>query len=368
MKNVFFITCIIFASAYSISFAGGCGCGSISAMHAITRSRIIASVNSHTTSEANAIRSEILLAAQNIIGTMKTNNASLLRMIQSLKESNAALIKSTAMAQETLKSYDLYGSPSANPQSLCGSTNVGAGVQVAAQAASKLGQTMRQKQINFSDLKEPSVKRVYRILDPSHPTVEEMTDAIFPANLTLTEEQLGDAQETIKTIGNPHPSEKLTEDQESSPGGQPYAASRIIHQARITMAMDTMNQHVAYHAPTLPNDVADWAKTQWEAAGASGNPPGLVEGKMSEAALYNMLSQMRIGNPNWGSQIASANEAGLLREQLMMQAVHLELTRKNNEFLDQLRFLTALDFVSRMEGTDGPRLSEAYSTAVGAQQ
>lgn len=35
----------------------------------------------------------------------------------------------------------------------------------------------------------------------------------------------------------------------------------------------------------------------------SGTPPGIVNGKLSEAGLYKLLSQMRTGNPNWFDDI-----------------------------------------------------------------
>ena len=68
------------------------------------------------------------------------------------------------------------------------------------------------------------------------------------------------------------------------------------------------------------------------------------------------------------AQVTSATEAGLLREMVMMQALQLELTRKNNEFLDRLSFLASLDYLTRMEGTDGKTMNDLYTRMVGAQQ
>jgi hypothetical protein len=132
--------------------------------------------------------------------------------------------------------------------------------------------------------------------------------------------------------------------------------------------METLNNHVAYHAPTLPDDVTSWAQNQWSEAGGSGTPPGIVNGKLSEAGLYKLLTQMRLGNPNWFTQITAATEAGLLRELVMMQAVQLELTRRNNDFLDRLTFLASLDYLTRMEGTTGKDMNDLYTRMIGAQQ
>jgi len=131
---------------------------------------------------------------------------------------------------------------------------------------------------------------------------------------------------------------------------------------------ETLNNHVIFHAPTLPDEVTSWAQNQWSEAGGSGTPPGIVNGKLSEAGLYKLLSQMRLGNPNWFTQVTAATEAGLLRELVMMQAVQLELTRKNNELLERVAFTSSLDFLTRMEGTDGKAMTDLYTRMVGGQQ
>jgi len=52
----------------------------------------------------------------------------------------------------------------------------------------------------------------------------------------------------------------------------------------------------------------------------------------------------------------------------MMQAVQLELARKNNELLERLTFNSSLDFLTRMEGTDGKAMTDLYTRMVGTQQ
>lgn len=100
----------------------------------------------------------------------------------------------------------------------------------------------------------------------------------------------------------------------------------------------------------------------------SGTPPGIVDGKLSEAGLYRLLSQMRVGNPNWFAQIATATDTGLLRELVIMQAFQMELTRKNTDLLDRLAVIASLDFLTRMEGTTGRDMDDLYTRMVGAQQ
>ena len=67
-------------------------------------------------------------------------------------------------------------------------------------------------------------------------------------------------------------------------------------------------------------------------------------------------------------QIATATDAGLLREMAVMQAFQMELARKNMELMDRLTVIAALDFLSRMEGTTGRDMDDLYARMVGAQQ
>ena len=108
-------------------WAGGCGCGSVRAIVTAAKSETIQAVNAYTAAEAQAIRSEILLAAQNIIGTIKTESATIVRALVALKESNAATLKGQAVAGEAMKTEDMYGK-AAQPAGLCGSSSLGAGI------------------------------------------------------------------------------------------------------------------------------------------------------------------------------------------------------------------------------------------------
>ena len=367
MKKLFLVAALLVALP-SKALAYGCDCGSIQGMIMMAKMETIQTINANTTAEAASIRSEILVAAQNIIGTIKSESATIVRAIISLKESNAAMIKGQAVAGQATRSEDLYGK-AAQPAGLCGATSLGAGVQLGAQASRQVHGALRSKQLEHSNRADARpIEHLGRILEEGHPSEKEMTDALFPLQDTLTEDQVAQAHEAIKTLSNPRPLPVVTDAQKATPSGQTYAATRKIHEGRVAAAMESLNNHVVYHAPSLPDDVASWAQSQWKEAGGSGTPPGLVNGKMSEAGLFKLLSQMRLGNPNWFNQITTATEAGLLREMTVMQAIQIELTRKNNELLDRLSFVVALDYLTRMEGTTGKELSDLYTRMIGAQQ
>ena len=267
-----------------------------------------------------------------------------------------------------MKTEDLYGT-AAQPSGLCGATSLGAGIQLGAQAGQEIHATMREKQFAYANT--PGAKPVeflHRILADDQPSEPESLDALFPLQSTLTEDQVAQAHESIKTLANPRPLPMVTDAQKETPAGQTYAAARKVHEERLAAVTEALNHHVVLHAPTLPEDVTEWAQNQWSEAGGSGTTPGIVDAKLSEAGLYKLLSQMRVGNPNWFAQIATATDAGLLREMAVMQAFQMELARKNMELMDRLTVIAALDFLSRMEGTTGRDMDDLYARMVGAQQ
>ena len=266
-----------------------------------------------------------------------------------------------------MKTEDMYGK-AAQPAGLCGSSSLGAGIQIGARAGQEIHAAMREKQLEHAHTPQKPVDFLQRVLADDQPSEQESLNALFPLQATLTEDQVAQAHEAIKTLANPRPLPVVTEEQKETPAGQTYAAARKIHEERVAAVMESLNNHVVYHAPTLPDDVTAWAENQWSEAGGSGTPPGIVNGKLSEAGLYKLLSQMRTGNPNWFAQVASATDAGLLRELVIMQAFQLELTRKNTDLLDRLTVIASLDYLTRMEGTTGKEMDDLYTRMVGAQQ
>ena len=272
------------------------------------------------------------------------------------------------MADESLKTEDMYGK-AAQPSGLCGASTLGAGIQLGARAGQELQATMREKQHDYGNTQGARpVEFLQRVLAEEHPSEQETLEALFPLQGTLTGEQVAQAHESIKTLANPRPLPVVTDEQKKTAAGQTYAAARRIHENRLAAVAEALNHHVVLHSPTLPEDVAAWAQNQWTEAGGSGTPPGLVDGRLSEVGLFKLLSQMRVGNPNWFAQLAASTDTGLLRELAMMQALQLELTRKNTEFLDRLSVIASLDFLARMEGTSGKDMEDLYARMVGAQQ
>jgi hypothetical protein len=326
-----------------------------------------AQVTAHVTAESEAVQSQILLAARNIIGTLKTNNAAVLKQLQDTKEVLANQMKGKAVAREAQDTADLFGDAS-QPAGLCGSTGLGGGIQVSGAASSSVKHGLQTNSVEHVDQFREPAEYLFRILDADHPDLQKANEAMFPQSLTLSSAQIRDAVAALNTVSNPRPTPALTDAQMETPAGQTYTALRLINETRTTFAAEALNRHLTFHSPTLPDDVTQWAKEQWANAGAGGNPPGVVDGKMSEAALYNLLSQIRMGNPNWYMEIASLNDTGLLREMAVISAAQFELTRKNTELLDRISVLLSMQLTANLEATGKKEVEAAYSRTISTQQ
>ncbi len=253
-----YILLLFFVAMPCQAFASGCDCGSINGMLMNNRMQTVQEINAHTSAEAKAIRSEILTAAQSIIGTLKAESATIVRAIVALKESNVATAKGEAVAREAMKTEDLYGK-AAQPAGLCGTSSLGAGIQLGAQAGKEVHATMREKQLEYANSPEAKpVEFLQRVLAEDHPTEKEAVETFFPLEGTLTEDEVARAHETVKTLGNPRPLPVTTDGQKETPAGQTYEAARKIHESRIAVIAENLNAHVVHHAPTLPDDVAAW--------------------------------------------------------------------------------------------------------------
>ncbi len=348
MRNTLWFTLALLSISPSV-YAAGCNCGSVNAIVANHTSQAVSQINANTDMQAEMLKVEINNAARNIIGTLQTQTKSIVSAIQLLKEDIHQTVKSTSVAEELIRVEEIYGDTSQS-ELLCGGSNVGAGMQIAEQASEILHSGLREKQINYSNNpNSSSIEFIERILADNHPKIEEMVTSMSPVNHTLTAEEVTKANETIKTIAHPFPLPVPTEEQAKTLAGENYTVARTREEGQRALAMDALNHNVAFHSPTLPTDVTAWAQEQWKNAGGTGEVPGLVNGKMSQAGLFALLSQLRSANPNWVANLSKMTEIAVAREQLFIDALHLEIQRKNNELLNRLVVLASLQYIKALD-------------------
>jgi hypothetical protein len=327
----------------------------------------IKTINSFTEAEFSALTKFLLEAFRNVIGTEKVSMETIVKAIQDLKETTLDQQKASRLAEEAQKTKDLYGEASM-PNALCDSTSLAGGVQLGAQTAAKLESGIMDAAVTHAGElgKALPVKSLERMASPDQPTMEEVKTAMFPENVTMTDKEFEHAVVTMINATNAFPDRIIPERLETTPGGQAYLGIQRQNAARLIPAQNLVAGYIADHAPTLEDPVVSWARDQWKQAGASGDVPGLVEGKMSQAALFNLLSKMRLANPNWYNSIMSMNDTGLLREIALMRSVELELVRRIDERGSKEALLHSIEFATSL--AKSKEVEQAYSRAMGANQ
>jgi hypothetical protein len=347
------------------SYAGayGCDCGSVQSIVTsngqLMAQLTIESVNQVTIAEAEQIRSEILRVGMSLESKLNSLLSSLTSELANVAGALGDQMKAQSGTEQASKTVDMYGEE-AMPGALCGSTGLAGGVQVGAQAQAQVAGALTEDTVLHVDKFDVPREYEARIYAEDHPDLQKSTAAIFPLENTLTVEQVADAAKVVNTVMNPSPSPKVSDRMLESDEGIAYSVQRLVNQSRTTLASEPLNKHIAYYSPTLSGDVVTWAKEQWSKSGGQGDEPGIVNGKMSEAALHSLLSKIRIASPNWHMELATATDSGLLRELNLMMSVIVDMLRKNNELLDGISVMLALQTGTVLEATSKKDEKDLY--------
>jgi hypothetical protein len=100
--------------------------------------------------------------------------------------------------------------------------------------------------------------------------------------------------------------------------------------------------------------------------GGNGSVPGLENGLLSENSLFWLLTNQRLSSANWHEEVLpTLPEAGLLREMASMMAVQLELSRRQNEYLENIATTLALQSLDTLEKDTGAALRNQYRKVAG---
>jgi hypothetical protein len=270
----------------------------------------------------------------------------------------------SAAERQSERTYEAGSQPPAN----CGNDAMGAGYQVSARTVAR----------SFADISERVMGRGGRFPRPADFQEERLAESWpEPARAagllgspggpgTLTMEELSEAERLLETVASPSPPPELAPEQLGTPAGRAYEARRRDHETRQALYQSVLSRRLADRAPSVEG-LGDWARGKWEDMGGTGEAPGLVDGRLSQDALFWYLTNMRLGSANWHEQeLSSLPEAGLLRELASMKAVEIELLRRQNEKLDALSSLVAAMALDGLDG--GPReiLKTLYNRASGA--
>jgi hypothetical protein len=182
---------------------------------------------------------------------------------------------------------------------------------------------------------------------------------------TYSLEETAQAEKLIEALSNPVPLPKLSEGKEASLPGKGYLALQKDYELRLSILQGALARGAAERAPTLEG-LGDWARGKWADMGGTGEPPGLVGGRLSQETLFWYLANVRLASANWHEgSLPALPEAGLLRELVAIQAVGLELSRRQNELLGDIVRLLALQGI---EGLNAGRRGAALAQHSLAEQ
>lgn len=257
-------------------------------------------------------------------------------------------LKGLESTMNAMKAKDTYLAPGSFTASACGSSQIGSAVQQG-EAASSVGKAHISKalmthatqytnsgqgqQVN-AWLKASKQSISYNSLMPG------WDSAIKPqkpqSSGSKASQKPSAATQYSDHLLNPEPAPVLTKyhkkiaKYQKNPGNAPPVIRRYLerhkeYRARIAPDNNIQAELQEWNTANIP--IGNWAKAQWESMGDSGNPPGMINNKMSTNSLLNLLVNERYANPSFYNRVNNQdNNTGLLREIALMQSAELKMT------------------------------------------
>ena len=300
-----------------------------------TLNRMGAALNSAQNSTASVIESEF------------KNQNNVLR--QYMINARAGQIKAQAAIDEA---------PAQQGQQSCDSPGLAAGIQVGAQTNRDLTSRLTQSALAHDTGFSRSTDATAAVL--AAPSAAFGPPAIFPQSGSMTQAQFGVARQWLSVTTAPAPLPALPSDETQTASGMRYAAAVRVDAARLAVPQETLAEIASMHAASIATGA--WTSDTWAAmTGNSKAPPtGVVDGKISDAALTSLMVNSRYANPSWYAAIATKNNVGLLREIALLDAVraHIEVT--------QMRLTERI--ASMLAQTTSEKANEAERRAAGMGQ
>lgn len=342
--------------------AASCYCGP-SIQNAANQ--ITAAINSTSSAEMQHATQLTYSQTSEIVGGLK-QIGEILKTSQTQLSADLDNLERRLTKHSTERTYE----PGAMPETNCGNDEMSGSVQNSIghtrQAASDIMKKLYERKTKFPkpvDYRNELVKEDR----PSSEEVVELMGILEPGK-TLTAEETAKNFKILEAITNPIPLADLPDEGKQTSAGKNYLYKKDSFESRQAIYQAVITRYLSERAPTMDN-ISDWAIGKWGDMGGSGNPPGLVDGRMSQDAWRNFMAKMRIGSANWHEQILpTLPEAGLLRDIAAMQAFQLELEMKQVELLEQISLMMALDGAQKLESTERIVMTNHFDQAVSVEQ
>lgn len=310
-------------------------------------------VNLHTTMESGLIQSRIDAVGKTLGLELQKNRSSNESLVEFQTNSIRDMLVKMGSAKEKIEAERTFG-PQSRLGNLCSEPEIGGNIQAGEKAEKEVKNKLEE------DIK--SYNRIYR---PEKDVRDHITqipyekissESLFPSNKTLKKEDVKDAQNISQLITNPDPTPELPDADKETTAGKLYENQRKIKESALVVPQLVFNKNIAAHSPTMP--LGDQAIEMHRSMGGTGDPDeiGIVDDKISPYAVLDLMVNSRFSNPNWYAELGEKNEIAMMRELLAMEAVSLELQRRQLELTQLMTLMLAQEASSRVRENINPKI------------
>jgi hypothetical protein len=255
--------------------------------------------------------------------------------------------------------------PGSQPETICGGDYVGASLQAGYRTREKAAGDILQRAMQRPQRHQRPLDFLTEIGSEAWPGAEGAARLGLSGGgaRTYSLEETLEAERLLESLSNPMPPPDLPDNRKGTPAGRSYTAMKKDYELRLSIYQGVLSRNIASRAPALEG-LEGWVRSKWSSMGGAGDPPGLQNGLISDETLFWYLTSMRLSSANWHEEALPAlPEAGLLRELAAMEAVNLELQRRQNELLRDLVTLVAISGLEGLSNDKRAALMNQYSQA-----
>lgn len=132
-----------------------------------------------------------------------------------------------------------------------------------------------------------------------------------------------------------------------SPAATNYKAIANVVKTQASLATVTLGAIARHNVPTINDTLAN---TLWQQTGASGNPPGEVNGKISQDGLLQTITDSRYANKTFYGKIQHRGDTWEIKQMDIMMAAQLRMEEEQETMLEHAVALQAAMLASEESG------------------
>ncbi|MCP4021473.1 MAG: hypothetical protein GY729_06505 [Desulfobacteraceae bacterium] len=335
-------------------------------------------VNTNTTVQSGLIQTQVLEAAKVIAQELAKNRKSNEELLNMQLAKIYDWEEGKNNIENTKYVKNLFGDIS-KIKSICAAPGVATKMQVNDTTIKKAEQDLEKWFYDYSwqfdSIKDIEDHHSDGILDENGNDTNVKGDNIIPnsgSHKMTKDSEAGEWEAPAKVASlllDPMPALNLSKSQtKSTEVAKKYAFARKVKKASLLIPQMVFNKNIAEHLPTL--ELEDHVNAIYSDMGRDSGyePLELVDGKISQAAMTDLLVKSRYKNPNWYSTLMVKNEVGLLRELLSMKALQLDMQRQQLEWTRLTSLLLAQDIADKTNDQMNPVLDELYQQTASDSQ